>query len=244
MKKMLILLLVMLLALLCLVPAALVEEGVPVEVRMGLSQTQFAEPGEVTVDITITNVSGEDMPGPLALYAPDGRIIEEFGTPTLLADETRTWQGTWNVTKEQLDAGKLTFAVRYTCQAEDGSLTLKNQTYYGLISWEKKPPQTSEIVLKGNPTTGYSWDWQGISGNSCINVSCETTQVNDDPELVGGPVRYTYVVEGTQPGYVEICFTYARPWESDPAMAVYHLYYDICVDEELNVTIVNSRFEW
>ena len=100
------------------------------------------------------------------------------------------------------------------------------------------------IVLKGNPTTGYSWDWQGLSGDSCIKVSCETAEVNDAPELVGGPVKYTYVLEGTQPGYVEICFTYARPWEHDPTMALYNLYYDIHVDEELNVSILNTRFDW
>lgn len=240
MKKMMIWMLVML----CMVLPVFAEESCPLEFQMELSQTQFAEPGEVTVTISVTNVSGADMPGPMALYWPDGRIIEEFGLQTLLADETQIWQGVWNVTAEQLNAGKVYFAAQYTRAAADGSLGRKVQGFYAAVAWEKKPPQTAVIVLKGNPTTGYSWDWQGLSGDSCIKVSCETAEVNDDPELVGGPVKYTYVLEGTQPGYVEICFTYVRPWEHDPTMALYNLYYDIHVDEELNVSILNTRFDW
>ena len=230
--------------LLCLIPAAWAEEDCPIELRMELSQTRFTEPAEVAVDIVVSNVSGEDMPGPMALYYPNGKIIAEFGTPTLLAGESCTWQGTWNVTTEQLNAGKVVFAVMYTYRAADGSLACKVQSWYAPVDWTEKPPQTAEIILKGNPSTGYSWDWQGLSGNSCVNIECESTSVIDDSTLVGGPVRFTYVVKGVQPGYVEICFTYARPWEHDPAMAIYKLYYDIHVDEELNVSILNTRFDW
>lgn len=226
------------------VSAALAEENCPIELRMELSQTRFTEPAEVTVDIVVTNVSDQDMPGPMALYYPNGKMIAEFGTPTLRAGETRTWEGKWTVTEEQLKQGRVIFAIQYMLKGTDGSTSRKTQSYYVSVTGEKKPPQTAEIVLKGNPTTGYSWDWQGLSGDSCIKVSCETAEVNDDPELVGGPVKYTYVLEGTQPGYVEICFTYARPWEHDPAMALYNLYYDIHVDEELNVSILNTRFDW
>ena len=239
MKKMLMLLMVML----CVMSVALAEANCPLEFRMELSQVLFDEPGEVTVTIEVANVSGADMPGPMALYWPSGRIIQEFGTPTLLADETRTWQGTWDVSAEQLNAGRVIFAAQYTRMAADGSLERKVQTFYTEVAWEEKPAQTAQIVLKGNPTTGYSWDWQGISGDSCIKVSCEIAPVNDDPELVGGPMKYTYVIEGTQPGYVELCFTYARPWDV-AGSTLYQLYYDVRVDEDLNVTILSSRFDW
>lgn len=224
--------------------AALAEEECPIELRMELSQTRFTEPAEVTVDIAVTNVSGEDMPGPMALYYPNGKMIEEFGTPTLNAGETRTWQGTWDVTTEQLNAGKVVFAVMYTYRAADGSLARKVQSWYAPVDWTEKPPQTAEIILMGNPSTGYSWDWQGLSGNSCVDIECESAPVHDGSTLVGGPVRFTYVVKGVQPGNVEICFTYTRPWEHDPTMAIYSLYYDIHVDEELNVSILNTRFDW
>ena len=231
------------LVMLCLVPAVLAEEAAAPVLRMGLSQTRFTGPQDVTVTISVTNPSEEPL-GPMALYWPNGKIIEEFGTPTLKVGETRTWEGRWTVTEEQLKQGRVVFAIQYMANEAHGSFSRKTQPYYVSISWEKKLPQMAEIILKGNPSTGYSWDWQGISGDDCIKINCETKPVNDDPELIGGPVRYIYTVEGTQPGYVEICFTYARPWEHDPTMALYHLYYDVRVDEELNVTILGSRFDW
>lgn len=222
---------------------AIAEETVAPELRMELSQTRFTGPQEVTVTISVTNPSAGPL-GPMALYYPTGKIIEAFGTPTLEAGETRTWEGTWNVTEEQLDEGKVVFAIQYVGYEQDGSPVTKTQAYYVSVAWETKPSQTVEIVLKGNPSTGYNWDWQGLSGDNCVDIHCESASINNDSELVGGPMKYNYVVKGIQPGYVEICFTYARPWEHDPAMAIYKLYYDIHVDDELNVSILNTRFDW
>ena len=240
MKKILILLLVML----CLLPVAQAEEECPLEFRMGLAQIQFAEPGEVTVTISVTNVSGKDMPGPLALYWPNGMMVTEFGTPTLLAGETRTWQGTWNVTAEQLNAGKVVFAVQYIRTAADGSLERKVQPFYMAVEWEQKPAQTAEIVLKGNPSTGYSWGWQIFYGSGHVDIADETNASDEESALLGAPEKFTYVVKGVKPGDVEICFTYAQPWEQDPAMGLYNLYYYLNIDDDLNVTILGSRFDW
>ena len=228
----------------CMCISYAMAEGTAAPVlRMELSQTRFAEPQEITVTITVTNPSGEPM-DPMALYYPNGKMIAEFGTPMLESGETRTWEGTWNVTEEQLDEGKVVFAIQYVGYEQDGSPVTKTQAYYVAVAWETKPSQTVEIVLKGNPSTGYSWDWQGISGDNCVDIQCASEVVDNDPVLVGGPIKYTYVVKGLRPGFVEICFTYARPWEHDPAMAIYQLYYDIYVDDELNVSILNTRFNW
>lgn len=137
------------------VSAALAEEDCPIELRMGLSQTRFTEPAEVTVDIVVTNVSDQDMPGPMALYYPNGKMIAEFDTPTLKEGETRTWQGTWNVTKEQIDAGKVVFAIQYTCLMSDGSIGRKMQAYYVPVAWisEVPKPQQVKIELAGDSST-------------------------------------------------------------------------------------------
>ena len=242
MKKMLILLL----ALLCMVPPVFAEESCPLEFQMELSQTQFAEPGEVTVTISVTNVSGADMPGPMALYWPDGRIIEEFGLQTLLADETRIWQGVWNVTAEQLNAGKVYFAAQYTRAAADGSLGRKVQGFYTAVAWGKKPPQTAVIVLKGNRTTGFDWSWE-IDKENMVAVDCDYV-VNWQPENegdimppgVGGCCNIT--LTGLAPGTATITFTYRRPWEEKEPL--YTLVYRVSVDEKLNVTILGSSFDW
>lgn len=231
MKKMLILLL----ALLCMVPPVFAEESCPLEFRMELSQTQFAEPGEVTVTISVTNVSGADMPGPMALYWPNGKIIEEFGTPTLEACETRNWEGTWCVTEEQLKQGRVIFAIQFTT-LENDSITRKVRSYYTPVVWEEPKPQHVKIDLAGDPSSGYSWDWGLCNGRLIVDIACEVSESGDA----------CYTLTGMEAGETTICFTYDEAWytERDPNFARYAIYYDIQVDEEMNVSILNTEFCW
>ena len=129
MKKILVLLMLAAMLMLGLAGAAMAAEE-PVTLDMALSATRFSGPAEVQVTLTVTNNLAEDMPGPLALYTPDGKIIEDFGTPTLAANESKTWNGVWTVTAEQIKAGKVIFAVRYSYLAEDGSVAKKTSSYY------------------------------------------------------------------------------------------------------------------
>ena len=99
------------LVLLC-VSAALADD--PIKVSMELSNNKFSAPKTVTVNITVTNVGDGDLPGPVTLYYPSGKKIEEFGSPTLSVGASKTWKGQWTVTQEELDAGKVVFAVRYS----------------------------------------------------------------------------------------------------------------------------------
>ncbi len=102
----------------------------PFKMTIDLSANRFSGPADVTVTIKVTNVTDEDMPGPLALYYPTGSIITEFGTPTLTAGQSKTWTGTWTVTEEEIKAGKINFAVQYSYLAEDGSIGKKVKSYY------------------------------------------------------------------------------------------------------------------
>lgn len=233
--------LICLLVLLCTLPASLPEEEAPIEMSLELSQTRFTEPAEVMVDIAVTNVSDQDMPGPMAMYYPNGEMIKEFGTPTFLAGETRTWQGTWNVTKEQIDEGKVVFATHYTCQEADGSIGRKMKAYYVPVVWINEVPQPDpvEIELAGYLSSGYSWDWGVVNGREIVDVAGEVT--GNDAEAT-----YCYTLTGLETGETTICFTYDHDWyeERDPNFARYAIYYRIRVDEELNVSILNTTFEW
>lgn len=236
MKKMMICLLV----LLCMLSAALAEQDCPITFRMELSQRMLDGPQEVDVIVTVTNVSGEDMPGPLALYTPDGRIIEEFGTPTLMAGESQSWQGTWFVTEEQLHMGKLLFAVRYTWQDAAGALVQHTQPFYTPI-WQ------SDIVLTGNQSTGYSWQCAAANGEAIVKVVSQYRldwqqdgEANFPPPGTGG--RYYFSLNGVSAGEETLTFTYKRIWED--VEPLYTLVYHVRVDEALNVTILSSSFDW
>lgn len=221
------------------VSAALAEEDCPITFQMELSQTWFDGPQEVEVTIIVTNESGEDMPGPLALYWPNGKIIEEFGMPTLKAGETRTWEGRWTVTEEQLKQGRVIFAIQYLAKGADGSSLRKMQPYYVPVMWtepKETKPQHVKIDLAGASSSGYSWDWGLCNGRLIVDIACEVSESGDA----------CYTLTGMEAGETTICFTYDEAWytERDPNFARYAIYYDIRVDEEMNVSILNTEFCW
>ena len=237
MKKML----VLLLAMLCLMPSAPAENvDLPITIHMILSQNMLSGPAEVEIEIEIENTSGREMPGPLALYTPDGRIIEEFGTPTLMAGESQSWQGTWFVTEEQLHMGKLIFAVRYTWQDAAGALVQRTQPFYTPI-WQ------ADIVLTGNQSTGYSWQCAAANGEDIVKVvsqyklDWQQDGDNDFPPP-GTSGRYYFSLNGVSAGDEPLTITYKRIWED--VEPLYTLVYHVHVDEDLNVTILSSSFDW
>ena len=232
MKK---LLLALLMACCMCISFVMAESAVAPVLNMNLSQTRFAGPQEVNVTISVTNPSEEPL-GPMALYYPNGKIIEEFGTPTLEAGETRTWEGTWTVTEEQLKQGRVIFAIQYLEIESDGSSSRKVQPYYVPVVWTEPKPQQVEIKLAGDSSTGYSWDWNPCNGRIIVDITCEVSELGDA----------CYTLTGLEAGNTTICFTYDEAWytERDPNFARYAIYYDIQVDEEMNVSILNTEFIW
>lgn len=75
------------------------------------------------------------------------------------------------------------------------------------------PAQTLEVVLPGNPTTGYSWN---ISPDSTAPLSqAGDAEFAPDSDAIGagGTVTMHYDVTGAGSG--ELVLDYARPWETD-----------------------------
>ena len=107
----------LLLALVCASSALAADD--PLKVSMELSNNKFSEPAEITVSITVTNVGEGDMPGPVTLYYPSGKQVEEFGAPTLAVGMSKNWSGKWKVTQKELEAGKLTFKLKYSVYTDE-----------------------------------------------------------------------------------------------------------------------------
>ena len=134
MKKLALLIVLILFA----IPVCAQTAESPLSVSVTLSSTEFSEPGPVEVSITVTNTSGADMPGPCALYGPDGERITEFGTPTLAGGESALWQGTWQVTQEHIDSGRIRIAVVHHV-LKNGQLIMKQQPYEVLLRPATQP---------------------------------------------------------------------------------------------------------
>ena len=130
-RKRLLLALVLGIALVLLCASAALADD-PMKVSMELSTNKFSAPKSITVSITVTNVGDVDMPGPVTLYYPSGKKVEEFGSPTLAVGASKNWPGEWTVTQKELEAGKITFKIKYSVYSdevdENGENTLVNKT--------------------------------------------------------------------------------------------------------------------
>lgn len=93
--------------------------GKPVRVEMELGKEKFSGPETIGVTIKLTNVSGGKLLGPVTLYDPAGKQIEQYGEEDFAADETKEWSGDWTVTEDQIAEGKVTFSIRYTGYRND-----------------------------------------------------------------------------------------------------------------------------
>ncbi len=96
----------------------------PVVFEMKVSPDKLTAPGEVKVSLSVANSSDQDMAYPVTLYDPADNVVGGFGdggSYRLTAGGRRTWEGTWNVTEAQLDAGEIAYTLKYHLE-EDGEV--------------------------------------------------------------------------------------------------------------------------
>lgn len=97
---------------------------------------------------------------------------------------------------------------------------------------------TARVQLKGNPTTGYEWQYE-IKDTSIAKV-INGNYVFDDKtgQLDGAGGTYTWSFIGLKKGTTEVTFKYLRPWESEVLKTVTYV---INVDSDLNVTVTEKK---
>ena len=177
MKKRLILCLAVMLALTLglFVSARATEDNL--KVSMELSETTLTEPKEVTVTIQVTNSGETDMPGPVTLYYPNGKQVEEFGSPTLAVGTSKTWSGTWEVTQSQLEAGKLTFKLKYSLINDAGEMVNKTVNFYRELNYTGAVASV-EINRTITPTTAREGQEVSITYDVVNTGNVDVTDVS------------------------------------------------------------------
>ena len=164
------------------VSAALADD--PMKVSMELSTNKFTEPKTIKVSITVTNIGDGDMPSPVTLYYPNGKKVEAFGSPTLSVGASKNWSGEWTVTQQELEAGKITFKIKYAVYAEDpdgGEAKLVNKTknfskkivYSGV---EAKPEISVNRTI--TPTTAQKGQEVSVTYEIANTGTVDITNVN------------------------------------------------------------------
>ena len=142
--------LALLLTLVCAASALAADD--PLKISMGLETNKFTGPKEITVSISVSNVGESDLPGPVTLYYPSGKQVDEFGSPTLAVGTSKSWSGKWKVTQAELDAGRITFKVKYSIYNEEGNLVNKTKNFSKKIIYSGAAPEVN-VNREIRPTT-------------------------------------------------------------------------------------------
>nr|6CJZ_A Chain A, Amoebiasin-1 [Entamoeba histolytica] len=69
--------------------------------------------------------------------------------------------------------------------------------------------ENKEIILHGNPTTGYSWVVDSSEG---LSNTVEYVADQHAPGISGSGGKYHIKITGTQTGEGKIVLVYRRPW--------------------------------
>lgn len=153
-------------------------EGV-IKMSVKLSKHEFHGIEEIDVDISVTNISGNDMKQSVSLYNPSNKKIKEFGSPKLLVGETRTWSGTWTLTEKQLENGTVTFSVKYG----NHTLSVSNVIEYTPPGVEITRTIVSSEV-KGNATVTYHIVNNGQKDMQQVSID-EHNMISEDAITLG-----------------------------------------------------------
>lgn len=99
--------------------------------------------------------------------------------------------------------------------------------------------QKAVIELGGNPTTGYTWNYQ-IEDEAVVKVDEEIRYLGKNG-VVGAPSKFTYTIHSLKAGDTKIKFEYKRPWEQTPADKV--VIYEVRVKENGAIDVKESGDE-
>lgn len=179
------LVLALVMALLLALPASAADYD-PITTSSACVPKTLVEPGEVEVTIKVYNGGEEDMQSPMTLYDPDGNAVSDFTDVTLKAKQSQSWNGTWNVTKEQMEEGKLRFALRYELSAGEGDPVQVNKTIAVAIQQDAPTPKlTASYSVTPNPAQAgqevvLTYTLSNTGNVAVTNVQITNTKLTND----------------------------------------------------------------
>lgn len=202
------------------------------DVKMQFSESALTGPKEITVVIQVTNV-GEEPFGPVSLLYPDGRQIGEFGEPVLDPGEKRMWSGSWQVTEEQLEKGRISFDLVYPFRDDQDNMVTKVKRFSKKIRLEN--PRLSASILLTNFGAG---EWLAdYPPDGCVQVDCHDFPVD---ETDGDYMAYDFTITGTAPGRECISLDLVRDGKT-----VYFIEIEVLVEEDLGVHLKDTQvYSW
>jgi len=167
-------------------------------------------------------------------------ILEQVGEPEYVADSDALGAGgTYTFTFRGLAAGEVELKLEYARPSETEppldtfSVTVRVESgpadapTYTLDEEDDGSTLTVEVgdiidvVLEGNPTTGYGWTVDLSAEDAAILEQVGEPTYVPDSELIGAGGTYTFRFRALAVGEATLVLNYARPWESVPPLKTF-----------------------
>ena len=186
-------LLLLALALALALPAS--AEYDPITTSSACVPNTLVEPGPVDVTIKVYNSGDTDMQSPMTLYDPNGEAVENFVDVTLAAGQSQSWNGTWNVSQEEMAEGKLRFALRYELNA-GGTAVQVNKTIAVSIQQDAPAPSlTASYTVTPNPAQEGAEVTLTYTLSNTGNVAVTNVQITNE-ELTDERINISRIETG------------------------------------------------
>ena len=168
-------------------PASAAES---ISFSLSVEPASLTEPGPVTVSVRVANTGDAALTEPVSLQDPDGQIVTAFGDggqALIKQGEYVTAQQTYNVTREQLSDGKLTYTLSYNQVDENGNVVVQTLA------------KSAEIAYTGTHvdlTVNRTIDPEVVRRDKTVNVQYELYNAGN-VEIKNIRVRENSSVSGT-----------------------------------------------
>lgn len=167
----------------------------PITTSSACVPNTLVEPGPVDVTIKVYNSGDTDMQSPMTLYDPNGEAVENFVDVTLAAGQSQSWNGTWNVSQEEMAEGKLRFALRYELNA-GGTAVQVNKTIAVSIQQDAPAPSlTASYTVTPNPAQEGAEVTLTYTLSNTGNVAVTNVQITNE-ELTDERINISRIETG------------------------------------------------
>ena len=186
-------LLLLALALALALPAS--AEYDPITTSSACVPNTLVEPGPVDVTIKVYNSGDTDMQSPMTLYDPNGEAVENFVDVTLAAGQSQSWNGTWNVSQEEMAEGKLRFALRYELNAGAAAVQVNKTIAVSIQQDAPAPSLTASYTVTPNPAQEGAEVTLTYTLSNTGNVAVTNVQITNE-ELTDERINISRIETG------------------------------------------------
>lgn len=186
-------LLLLALALALALPAS--AEYDPITTSSACVPNTLVEPGPVDVTIKVYNSGDTDMQSPMTLYDPNGEAVENFVDVTLAAGQSQSWNGTWNVSQEEMAEGKLRFALRYELNAGGAAVQVNKTIAVSIQQDAPAPSLTASYTVTPNPAQEGTEVTLTYTLSNTGNVAVTNVQITNE-ELTDERINISRIETG------------------------------------------------